>query len=112
MGASRSVDAIARLRDRFHAAANVRTIPMTSESNNERRSGRPKSWSEIPPPARKAMIALGVLEAIVTTIALRDLARRPSSRVRGWKPLWLAVLFVQPIGAPSYLIFGRRASRD
>ena len=44
----------------------------------------------------------------MTTVALRDLIRRPAALVRGPKPLWGAALFVQPIGSPLYLLAGRR----
>jgi hypothetical protein len=47
---------------------------------------------------------------IVTSIALRDLVRRPAALVRGPKLLWGPLLFVQPVGSPLYLIAGRRAA--
>ncbi|HEY4608776.1 MAG TPA: PLD nuclease N-terminal domain-containing protein [Ilumatobacteraceae bacterium] len=69
---------------------------------------RKKQWNELSPTAQRAIVVGGVLEAIVTTIALRDLRRRPRGTVRGPKLLWLLGLFVQPIGAPLYLAVGRR----
>ena len=69
-----------------------------------------KKWSELSPPTRAAIVLGGLAEAIVTTIALRDLVRRPAVLVRGPKPLWGAALFVQPIGSPLYLLVGRRAA--
>ena len=44
----------------------------------------------------------------MTTLALRDLRRRPRDRVRGSKRFWVPMCFVQPIGVPLYFLFGRR----
>jgi hypothetical protein len=49
-----------------------------------------------------------MVELVVTTIAVRDLVRRPADEVRGPKVLWGPLLFVQPIGSPLYLVIGRR----
>jgi hypothetical protein len=70
-----------------------------------------KRWSELSPKARTAIVVGGVAELVVTTIALRDLIRRPADEVRGWKPLWFLGLFIQPFGSPLYLTVGRRRSR-
>jgi len=67
-----------------------------------------KQWSELSPLAKRAIVIGGVAEAVVTTIALRDLKRRSSADLRGPKLPWLLALFVQPVGAPLYLAFGRR----
>jgi len=67
-----------------------------------------KRWDDFTP-AQKAAIVLGAsAELIITSIALRDLVRRPRAEVRGSKMLWLMGLSVQPIGAPLYLIYGRK----
>ena len=55
-------------------------------------------------------VAGGIAEVIVTSVALRDLVRRPAALVRGPKLLWAPLLFVQPVGSPLYLIAGRRAA--
>jgi hypothetical protein len=67
-----------------------------------------KRWSKLSPKARAGIVAAGVAEVVVTSIALRDLVRRPAALVRGPKLLWGPVLFVQPIGSPLYLLAGRR----
>jgi len=69
-----------------------------------------KKWSELSPAGRVAIIAASVTELVVTAVASRDLSRRPTPEVRGPKLLWWPVLFVQPIGSPLYLLFGRRRS--
>jgi len=71
-----------------------------------------KRWSEFSPAAKTAVVVGALAEAVVTTIALRDLIRRPSVDVRGPKPLWVLGFFVQPIGAPLYLVAGRRRAHD
>jgi len=74
------------------------------------RKGKKKMWSELSPTTRVAIVAGGLAELVVTSIALRDLVRRPAALVRGPKLLWGPLLFVQPIGSPLYLIAGRRAA--
>ena len=66
-----------------------------------------KRWEDFTPTQKTAIVVGATLELVVTSIALRDLARRPRSEVRGPKLLWLFSFFVQPIGAPLYLLFGR-----
>jgi len=70
-----------------------------------------KRWSELSPAARTAIVLGGVAELIVTTVALRDLRRRPANDVRGAKPLWVLGFVVQPFGPLLYLWFGRRRAR-
>jgi phospholipase D-like protein len=69
-----------------------------------------KRWSELSPAAKGAVVVGGVVEAVVTTVALRDLIRRPTGEVRGWKLLWFLGFFVQPVGPLLYLRVGRRRS--
>jgi hypothetical protein len=70
---------------------------------------RRKTWSDLSPRSRAAIVALGLAELVVTGVALRDLVRRPADLVRGPKELWAPILFVQPVGSPLYLLAGRRA---
>lgn len=58
--------------------------------------------------ARTAIVLGWLAELVVTAVALRDLVRRPAAKVRGPKPLWGIGLFVQPVGSPLYLLWGRR----
>jgi len=69
---------------------------------------RKKRWSDFSPLTQTAIVLGGIAEVVVTTVAFRDLVRRPAALVRGPKPLWGAALFVQPIGSPLYLLAGRR----
>jgi hypothetical protein len=67
-----------------------------------------KSWSDLSRTQRRLIVAAGAAEAVLTAAAVRDLARRPASRVRGPKPLWLVSFVVQPVGPLAYLALGRR----
>jgi hypothetical protein len=69
-----------------------------------------KKWSDLSPRARAAIVAGAIAELIMTTIALRDLRRRPASSVRGPKVLWLPAFFVQPVGPILYFLVGRRST--
>ena len=69
---------------------------------------RKKRWSEFSPRQRAAIVLGAIAELIMTTIALRDLTRRPSRQVRGSKLLWVLALFVQPVGPLLYFLVGRR----
>jgi hypothetical protein len=67
-----------------------------------------KKWSDLTPAQQKALIAGAAVEVVLTGVALRDLAKRPASQVRGRKWQWVLALTVQPFGPISYLVAGRR----
>jgi hypothetical protein len=67
-----------------------------------------KRWSDLTTMQRRAIVAASAVELVVTTVALVDLARRPSSGVRGPKALWALGCVVQPVGPIAYLTVGRR----
>ena len=69
---------------------------------------RRKRWSDFSPAAKSAILLGAIAEVVATTIAMRDLMRRPASEVRGRKPLWVLGFVVQPIGPLLYLCVGRR----
>jgi len=71
-----------------------------------------KQWRDFSQQQQRAIIAAGVVEVVLTSVALIDLARRPSAQVRGPKALWLLSVFVQPVGPIAYLTLGRRSSSD
>ena len=74
-------------------------------------SRRKKQWSDFTPQQQRWIIAGAIAELIMTTIALRDLSRRPRAQVRGWKFVWALACFVQPAGPILYLLVGRRPAR-
>ena len=73
--------------------------------------GQPRKkrrWSDLSPRQRTAIVLGAIVELIITSIALRDLVRRPREQVRGPKIVWLATFFVQPFGPILYFRVGRR----
>lgn len=68
-----------------------------------------RSWQDLSQPQQAAIVVGGAVEVVLTTIALVDLVRRPSARVRGPKLLWAAGCVVQPVGPIAYLLWGRRS---
>ncbi len=78
------------------------------QQQRQRESTKKKRWSDLSPAARTAIVVGGAAEIVVTSFVLRDLVRRPSRQVRGWKPLWALGCVVQPFGPLLYLWLGRR----
>jgi len=71
-------------------------------------SDKTKRWSDLTDTQRRLVVAGGLVELVVTSVAARDLARRPRNDVRGSKVLWAAAFAVQPVGPLAYLLVGRR----
>ncbi len=69
---------------------------------------RKKRWEDLSSGQRAAVLLASTVEVVLTTVALVDLARRPSRRVRGTKLRWVLLCFVQPVGPIAYLTLGRR----
>lgn len=67
-----------------------------------------QKWSDLSPAHQRVIIVGGVIEVVVTAAALRDIARRPDSEVRGSKVAWMSSFVVQPFGPLGYWLFGRR----
>lgn len=67
-----------------------------------------KSWNDLSPAQRKAVIIGGVVEAALTGWMLRDLKRRDADQVRGPKLMWRAASMIQPFGPVGYVVLGRR----
>jgi hypothetical protein len=67
-----------------------------------------KKWSDLTPQQQRAIKVGGVIEAVMTAAALRDLARRPSQEIRGTKTAWVLSFFIQPFGPLTYFAVGRR----
>ena len=69
-----------------------------------------KRWSDLSPGARRAIIVVGITEAVLKTAAAIDIKRRPADQIRGPKWAWAAGLVVNSAGIIpiSYFVFGRR----
>ena len=57
--------------------------------------GKKRRWSDFSRRQQTAIVLGAIAELIMTTIALRDMARRPAEQVRGRKCLWVLAFFVQ-----------------
>jgi len=68
-----------------------------------------KRWSDLTRTQQRGITAGAVVELVLTTVALADLARRPASDVRGAKAVWVVAMVVQPFGPLAYLALGRRS---
>lgn len=69
-----------------------------------------KQWKDLSPAARASIIASVIVQIGLLIGALADLRRRPASQVRGPKPLWVALSFINFVGPISYFAFGRKSS--
>lgn len=70
-----------------------------------------RQWRDLSPRSRRLIVVGGVVEGVLKTTALIDLARRPADQVRGPKWAWAAALLLINAGggAPlAYVRFGRR----
>lgn len=67
-----------------------------------------KKWSDLSRTQQRVVLVAGAVELVLSTVAARDLARRPADQVRGPKLLWSLALGVQPVGPVAYLVLGRR----
>ena len=65
-------------------------------------------WSDLSPRQRSGIKGAGIVQIALLVAALADLRRRPSSEIRGSKPLWTALSFVNFVGPFAYFAFGRR----
>jgi hypothetical protein len=80
---------------------------MVTEDEPSRKKRR---WSDFSRRQRTAIVLGATAELVMTTIALRDLARRPATQVRGRKVSWALACFVQPVGPLLYFLVGRRGT--
>jgi hypothetical protein len=67
-----------------------------------------RRWHDLSPRVRRLILVGGTVEGILKVIALIDLARRPSSQVRGSKLRWaLSITLINSGGAVPILYFTR-----
>ena len=69
------------------------------------------AWKDLDPRMRRLIVVAGATEGALKVAALVDLARRPSSEIRGPKAAWAAALaLVNSLGAVpiAYFVSGRR----
>ena len=72
-----------------------------------------RSWNDLAPRTRRLIVVAGAIEGVLKIAALIDLARRPSSQVRGSKAKWAtAVLLINSLGAVPLAYFSRGRRRS
>lgn len=89
-------------------------ISMVEEVKEPPQTGRikfRKSWRELSPVQKTLNIVMGVVEIVLVSLALRDIARRPGSEINGKKRTWVLTSMIQPIGPIIYFAFGRKKSK-
>jgi Phospholipase_D-nuclease N-terminal len=72
-----------------------------------------RKWSDLSPHTRRLIVVASAIEGVCKIAALIDLARRPTSEVRGSKARWAAaVTLLNLLGAVpiAYFVWGRRRS--
>jgi hypothetical protein len=67
-----------------------------------------KQWRDLSPVQRASVFVLVSIQVSLLVAALADLRRRPAAAVRGPKPVWGAVAFINYIGPLAYFVFGRK----
>ena len=70
-----------------------------------------KTWRELSPAQRGAVVAVGCVQLGLAAAAWRDLARRPAGEIRGVKALWVAVIAVNFVGPIAYFRWGRKPGK-
>jgi hypothetical protein len=69
---------------------------------------KPRKWSDLTVQQQRIAVVAVVVHAIIVTLTLRDLRRRPAEAVRGPKLLWGIWAMLNTTGSLAYWIFGRR----
>ena len=67
-----------------------------------------KRWSELTKQQRSLVLALVAVQAVLATLAQRDLSSRSQLEVRGPKLFW-RIATLNSIGAILYLVIGRKS---
>jgi hypothetical protein len=67
-----------------------------------------RRWRQLSARQRAGIIVGGVGQMLLLIAALRDLRRRPGEQIRGGKPLWVGLSFVNYVGPIAYFLLGRR----
>ena len=69
-----------------------------------------KKWADLSARQRRLIVAGGVVQVALQTVALVDLVKRPAGEVNGPKAAWVAASFVNFAGPIAYFMFGRRSA--
>ena len=68
---------------------------------------KPK-WRDLSTGRRIALALSTLVQMALLGAALWDIRRRPAEEIRGPKPMWTALAFVNFVGPIAYFAFGRK----
>ena len=71
-----------------------------------------QKFSELPPAQQRAIVIAGAVQLTLLAAALFDISRRPPEQIKGPKPLWVGISFINTIGPLTYFFFGRKRHPD
>lgn len=67
-----------------------------------------RAWRDLTPTQKAVVVAGATTQFALLGAALCDLARRPAAQVRGPKPMWVGLSFVNFLGPIAYFALGRK----
>ena len=71
-----------------------------------------QKFADLPPAQQRAIVIAGAVQLTLLAAALFDISRRPQDQIKGPKPLWVGVSFINTIGPLAYFFFGRKRQLD
>ena len=71
-----------------------------------------QKFADLPPAQQRAIVIAGAVQLTLLAAALFDIRRRPQDQIKGPKPLWVGVSFINTIGPLTYFFFGRKRHPD
>ena len=71
-----------------------------------------QKFADLPPAQQRAIVIAGAVQLTLLAAALFDLSRRPQDQIKGPKPLWVGISFINTIGPLAYFFFGRKRHLD
>ena len=71
-----------------------------------------QKFADLPPAQQRAIVIAGAVQLTLLAAALFDIRRRPQDQIKGPKPLWVGISFINTIGPLTYFFFGRKRQPD
>jgi len=71
-----------------------------------------QKFADLPPAQQRAIVIAGAVQLTLLAAALFDIRRRPQDQIKGPKPLWVGISFINTIGPLTYFFFGRKRHPD
>ena len=57
-----------------------------------------QKFADLPPAQQRAIVVAGAVQLTLLAAALFDISRRPQYQIKGPKPLWVGISFINTIG--------------